>query len=76
MTFKQLVPIPFSKISIKKNWVSICNVVILGIKMEELNNVIKLYPANVYLFTVNNRNIIKRCERCSKLTIKIPERRQ
>ena len=28
------------------------------------------YPANIYLFKVNNRNTRKRCEICSKLTIK------
>ena len=33
-------------------------------------------PANIYLFKVNNRNIGKRCEICSKLTIKTPERCQ
>ena len=27
-------------------------------------------PANIYLFIVNNRNLRKRCEICSKLTIK------
>ena len=32
-------------------------------------------PADVYLFKVNNRNIRKICETCSKLTIKTPERR-
>ena len=32
-------------------------------------------PANIYLFKVNNRNTIKKCEICSKLTIKTPERR-
>ena len=32
-------------------------------------------PANIYLFKVNNRNTRKRCEICSKLTIKTPERR-
>ena len=32
--------------------------------------------ANIYLFKVNNRNSRKRCEVCSKLTIKTPERRQ
>ena len=31
--------------------------------------------ANIYLFNVNNRSTRKRCEICSKLTIKIPERR-
>ena len=29
-------------------------------------------PANIYLFKVNNRNTTKRCEICSKLTIKTP----
>ena len=29
-----------------------------------------------YTFKVNNRNTRKRCEICSKITIKIPERRQ
>ena len=27
------------------------------------------YPANIYLFKINNKNTIKRCEICSKLTI-------
>ena len=31
--------------------------------------------ANIYLFKVNQRNTSKRCETCSKLTIKTPERR-
>ena len=31
------------------------------------------YPANIYLFKVNNINIRKRCEIYSRLTIKIPE---
>ena len=31
------------------------------------------YPANIYLFKINNRNSRKRCEICSKLTIKTPE---
>ena len=30
-------------------------------------------PANMYLFKVNNRNTRKRCEICSKWTIKTPE---
>ena len=33
-------------------------------------------PAGIYLLKVNNRNTRIRCEICSKLTIKIPERRQ
>ena len=34
------------------------------------------YPDGIYLFKVNNRNTRTRCEICSKLTIKTPERRQ
>ena len=33
------------------------------------------FQANIYLFKVKNRNIRKRCEICSKLKIKTPERR-
>ena len=31
-------------------------------------------PAGIYLLKVNNRNTRTRCEICSKLTIKTPER--
>ena len=34
------------------------------------------FPAGNYMFKVNNRNTRTRCEICSKLTIKIPERRR
>ena len=34
------------------------------------------YPAGNYMFKVNNRNTRARCEICSKLIIKTPERRQ
>ena len=34
------------------------------------------YPAGNYLLKFNNRNTRTKCEICSKLTIKIPERRQ
>ena len=34
------------------------------------------YPAGNYMFKVNNRNTRRRCEICSKLTIKVSERRQ
>ena len=33
-------------------------------------------PTGIYLLKDNNKNIKIRCERCSKLTIKAPERRQ
>ena len=32
-------------------------------------------PGNIYLFKFNNRNTRKKCEICSMLTIKTPERR-
>ena len=32
-------------------------------------------PANIYLLKFNNKNTRRRCEKCSKLTIKTPERR-
>ena len=31
-----------------------------------------IFPANIYLFRVSNRNTRKTCEICSKLTIKMP----
>ena len=33
------------------------------------------YSAGNYLFKVNNKNTRTRCEICSKLTVKTPERR-
>ena len=45
------------------------------LKLDNKNNRTE-YPANIYLFKVNNRNTRKRCEICSKLTIKTPERLQ
>ena len=33
------------------------------------------HPAGNFMFKVNNGNTITRCEICSKLTIKTPERR-
>ena len=35
-----------------------------------------IYPAGNYMFKLNNRDTRTRCEICSKLTIKTPERRQ
>ena len=52
---------------------SMCRTVPL--KDEDLSNInnnatlCRDSPANIYLFKVNNRNISKRCEICSKLTI-------
>ena len=41
-----------------------------------LDSLSKHNPVNSYLFEFNTRNTRKRCEICSKLTIKTPERRQ
>ena len=42
---------------------------------KDVMKVFHANPTNIYLFKVNNRNTRKRCEICSKLTIKTPERR-
>ena len=47
-------------------------------RLNSLNSeaVLKMiFPAGNYLFKVNNRNARARCELCSNLTLKIPERR-
>ena len=33
-------------------------------------------PVSIYLFKVNNKNTKTKCENCSKVTVKAPERRQ
>ena len=40
-----------------------------------INKILNAYPAGNCMFKVNNRNTRTRCEICSKLTIKTPERR-
>ena len=42
----------------------------------EIQKVGRYFPANIYLFKVDNIITRKRYEICSKLTIKTPERRQ
>ena len=37
---------------------------------------IEIYPVGNYMFKANSRNTRTRCEICSKLTTKTPERRQ
>ena len=44
-------------------------------KLSAGNGFYTSYPANIRLFKFNNRNIRKKCEMYSKLTIKTPERR-
>ena len=45
------------------------------IRLQNISGWLLVYPANIYLLKVNNRNTRKRCEICSKLTMKTPERR-
>ena len=47
--------------------------IFLGRKCQKEN---ALMPAGIYLLKVGNRNTRTRCQICSKLTIKTPERRQ
>ena len=55
------------------------NITITPVK-QPLKNALKvmkshsIIPAGSYLFKANNRNTITRCEICSKLTLKTPER--
>ena len=44
------------------------------ILMVEIPSRVLVYPVGIYLLKVNNRNTRTRCEICSKLTIKTPER--
>ena len=48
------------------------NYLLTRLGRQKLSN----YPANIYLFKGKNTNTKKRCEICSKLTIKTPERCQ
>ena len=53
----------------------------LSIFTKKLNHIIldrvlnSPFPAGNYMFKVNNRNTRTRCEICSQLTVKTPERR-
>ena len=42
------------------------------VSIVDFNNI---FPANIYLFKFNSTSSRKRCEICSKLTIKTPEQR-
>ena len=49
--------------------------VILSQLRQVLVHIEANFPANIYLFKVNNRNTRKMCELCSKLIIKTTKRR-
>ena len=49
---------------------------LLDVNMTKWENLkFSSYPAGIYLLKINNKNIRTRYKRCSKLTIKTPERR-
>ena len=50
--------------------------VFTGVFTGDVLNLQRCHPDNIYLFKFNQRNTRKRCELCSKLTIKTPDRHQ
>ena len=50
--------------------------IFLKANADKCHVILSTVPAGIYLLKVNNRNTRARCEICSKLTIKAPERRQ
>ena len=74
----------FSRVSIVNfkqvnvSWVENSNLQVLELALELkiVCFVVSVNPVNIYLFKFNNRNTRKWREIFSKLTIKIPERRQ
>ena len=63
---------PFSYIVLVIPLLALNNLILAG-KVPTFN---ALYPAGNFMFKVNKRNTRTRCEICSKLAIKIPERYQ
>ena len=59
-----------------------CNALFMSLQALSVHFVIQQrcichpFPVGIYMFKINNRNTRRRCEICSKLTIKTPERRQ
>ena len=52
----------------------LCGIIFQSVVQKFLKSFVKMYiPAMIYLFKVNIRNTRKRCETCSKLTIKTPD---
>ena len=59
---------PLKKLFFKSVFVKIFLALVILLKKN-------IFPANIYLFKVNNWSITKTCEICSKLTAKTPEQR-
>ena len=63
-----------AKASLAFDWSSLTPID-ANISPSSTRNINSTMPASNYMFKVNNRNTRTRCEICSKLTIKTPERR-
>ena len=67
---------PFSRSTSGRLLLLVHDFLTLTSPFREKHKVLTEFPAGNYLLNVNNRKIRKRCEICSKLTIKTPEPRQ
>ena len=67
---------PFSRSTSGRLLLLVHDFLTLTSPFREKHKVLTEFPAGIYLLNVNNRKIRKRCEICSKLTIKTPEPRQ
>ena len=83
---RQLNPATLNRISFKRSTLSQIRrsqltlvifewIVLLVTTFSYYLNMFSDFPAGIYLLKVENRNTRTRCEICSKLTIKTPERR-
>ena len=60
-----------------QRWETLINSLSSGLTSHLSHLLLKeINPTDIYLFKFNNGNTRKRCEICSKLTIKTPKRRQ
>ena len=66
-----------NRLHLRRFWTCFVKMIFENIVSVEIDAAIPEHAlANIYLFKVNNRHFRKRCETCSKLTIKTPEWRQ
>ena len=71
-----------TKFSFGGHIASLLKLLQIEVNSESYNSVLKKHKfcqsilANIYLLKVNNRNTTRRCDICSKLTTKTPERRK
>ena len=71
-----------TKFSFSGHITSLLKLLQIEVKSKSYNSVLKKHKfcqsilANIYLLKVSNRNTTRRCEICSKLTTKTPDRRK